>query len=130
MPPGAYGGQNPQTGASPPLAAYPQAPPAAYPGYQTPVPYYYAPYYPPGSALKKNDDLAIASLICALCSYIVIPLLPAVAAIILGFISREHIRKNPAQLGGEGMALAGILLGMVNILIIVAAIVLILATVP
>ena len=37
--------------------------------------------------------------------------LPAIAAIILGHMSRSEIRKSNSQLKGEGMATAGLVMG-------------------
>jgi Domain of unknown function (DUF4190) len=75
-----------------------------------------APYY----RVKKTDDMAIISLICALASFFVLPFIPAVAALILGFMARDRIRKDPAGLEGEGFATAGIIIGLLNVIIVVA----------
>jgi hypothetical protein len=69
---------------------------------------------------RKTDGLAIASLICAVASFALLPLLPAVAAITMGFVSRERIRKSEGELDGDGIALAGILVGLANVVLIVA----------
>lgn len=67
---------------------------------------------------------AIASLICGIC-FIVFP--AAVAAIILGHLSLSEIRKSAGRLKGDGMAIAGLVLGyfgalMLPFVLIIAAI--------
>lgn len=112
--------RTPAAGTSP--AALPRAastpgpapPPAAAP-YGAPGPSPVYPYYPAVYAQRKTDDLAIASLVCAIASYILLPLVAAVAAIVTGFVSRERIRKSGGELTGDGLALAGILVGVSNV---------------
>jgi type IV pilus assembly protein PilA len=65
--------------------------------------------------------MAIASLICGL-FFIFFP--AAVAAVVLGHVSRSQIRKSGGRLKGSGMALTGLILGYtwvgVAILIVIA----------
>jgi hypothetical protein len=98
----------------PPYDPAGQQPPPYYPGYPPP-PYYGAnPYYPYGYPRRETDGLAIASLVvsCAavlgLCSYGVGGVLGIVGAI-LGHVARGRIRRTGQ--GGDGMALAGIIVG-------------------
>src|SRR4051812_35326780 len=66
----------------------------------------------PVSLRQLNHPLAIASLICGLLFFL--PLIPAVLAIVFGFMARSRIAKNP-EYRGSGMALAGIILGFLYI---------------
>jgi Domain of unknown function (DUF4190) len=59
----------------------------------------------------RNSGKAIGSLICGLLAFI-FP--AAVAAIILGHISRSEIRNSGGQLTGSGMALAGLIFGYIG----------------
>jgi hypothetical protein len=65
----------------------------------------------------------VASLICGCLSFI-FP--AAIAAIILGHISRSEIRKSSGRLTGSGMALAGLVFGYLGVsfvpILIIAAI--------
>jgi predicted acyltransferase len=56
---------------------------------------------------RRTNGLAIASLVCGIvgCFYGI----PAIVAIVLGFVARNQIKQNPQE--GSGMALAGIILG-------------------
>ena len=49
----------------------------------------------------------------------------AVAAIVMGYMSRERIRKAGGELEGDGIALAGIIVGVSNIILYGAVLLLI-----
>ena len=77
-------------------------------GFQTPPqsgPMYGSPAYPPPTA--STNGLAIASLVCALVG--IGTLVTAPIGAILGHIARRRIRESGEQ--GDGMALAGIIIG-------------------
>jgi len=57
---------------------------------------------------------AVVSLVCGV--LLCLPVVTGVAAIVAGIIARGAARRNPASVGGSGMALAGILLGSANLL--------------
>jgi hypothetical protein len=71
----------------------------------------------------KTNSMAIASMVLGIAS---IPFLmcyglgaiPAIIAIVLGFVSRSSIKKSGGAESGGGMALAGIVLGIVSIAIV------------
>ena len=97
--------------------SYPTQPSAATPyaagtyppqGYgQTPGPYGAYPSY--GAApTRKTNGLAVASLVCSLAGFLVIPL---VLGIVFGFIARSQIRNSNGTQGGNGLAVAGIIIG-------------------
>jgi hypothetical protein len=47
-----------------------------------------------------------------------------VVAVILGFVARNQIRQSQGRQGGDGLALAGIILGFVGIALVVFVLVL------
>ncbi|NPV60849.1 MAG: DUF4190 domain-containing protein [Actinobacteria bacterium] len=122
----------PPPGQGSPPPHIPGGPPPGYPPpYQQsayPYPYTY-PYQPPYRT-RKTDEMAIISLVCALASFVILPFFPAVAAIALGFVSRQRIREGQGRLEGEGLALAGIIAGIFNVAICLGllALALVLAT--
>jgi hypothetical protein len=74
---------------------------------QTPGPYGAYPSY--GAApTRKTNGLAVASLVCSLAGFLVIPL---VLGIVFGFIARSQIRNSNGTQGGNGLAVAGIIIG-------------------
>ncbi|MCU1395381.1 MAG: hypothetical protein JWM34_3809 [Ilumatobacteraceae bacterium] len=87
--------------------------PQGFPG--QPAPYGYQPYGAPPAGPEKNNGLSIASLVLSLVN--VIPCfwflpIPAVLAVIFGFVGRSQINKRPGT-KGRGLALAGIIVGLV-----------------
>ena len=90
-----------------------------------------APQYPPqaqpyGEQYQvQTDGKATASLVLGILSLLCFGLLTGLPAIILGHISRGNIAQSRGRLRGEGMALAGLILGYVSIvstILIIAAI--------
>ena len=66
---------------------------------------------PPGHA----PPAATAALILGLCSFVPLCGLPlGVLAIALGATAKDRIKKSGGQLGGNGMATAGIVLGIIT----------------
>jgi hypothetical protein len=95
VPPNAFPGQpNPYAGQP---AGYPTQPP----------PYVPYPYGAPSP--KRNNGLAIASLVCSCAGFL--PFIPAVLGIVFGFVARSQIRNSRGTQGGDGLALAGIIVG-------------------
>ena len=72
--------------------------------------------------VRKTNNWAVISLVLgivalpATCCY-GIGIFPAILAIILGFIARREIRESEGTQTGEGLALAGIILGAVVIVL-------------
>lgn len=64
-------------------------------------------------SVPKTCGLAIASLICSVGSFIIIPL-GFIPGIICGHLARKKVRQDP-QLGGAGLAKAGLIVGYVSL---------------
>jgi hypothetical protein len=60
-----------------------------------------------------TSGLAIASLVLGIGGLTVLPFLGSVAAIILGYMARQDIRRRPGQVSGDGLAVAGIVMGWI-----------------
>jgi hypothetical protein len=103
----------------------PPPPPPSSGGYVPPPPVGYTPG-PAGYAGKRNDGLAIASLIVGIISIVCSPaclgVLAGPAAAIMGFISRQRIASSGGTVGGGGMALAGLILGVIGFLLSAGAV--------
>ena len=65
---------------------------------------------PAPSPGPKTNDKAIASLALAILGAM-IPLVPSVSAIVFGMRARKEIREEPDRWKGEGVAMAGLVLG-------------------
>jgi hypothetical protein len=79
--------------------------PPGYAGYGAESPY--APYGQ--GAQKKTNGLAIAALICGCAGFALF--IPGILGIIFGFIARGQIKRSNGQQKGDGMAIAGIIVG-------------------
>lgn len=69
---------------------------------------------------EPTNKLAVASLVCAL-SVFVIPLPTSILAIVFGHIARGQIRRTGEK--GDGLALAGLVLGWAEVVLISIALV-------
>jgi hypothetical protein len=96
---------------------YPQQPPPAYPPYPPPMPQMFVP--PP-----QNDGKAIASLVLGILSLVgCFGALAGIPAIILGFMSKRDIARSGGTMGGEGLAIGGIITGALSTLLTIAMVI-------
>ena len=68
---------------------------------------------------RTTSPLAVVSLVTGLLSWVILPLVGALVAIVCGHMARGEIRRDPDRLDGDGLALAGLILGWVNIALMV-----------
>ena len=116
-PPGAAASPPPGAGPPPPpVFTVPVQQPTGFPSqpgaYQVP---------PPGVPIarpKPNDGSAVASLIMGIAAFLVCPLVLGVLAVVFGYIGKRNIEESAGMLGGESFAVAGIILGWVNLAIV------------
>ena len=59
--------------------------------------------------------MAIASLVMGIAGWTLFPLVGSILAIIFGYAARREIRQRPDELTGEGMAVAGLVLGWIMV---------------
>jgi hypothetical protein len=63
------------------------------------------------STMKQTSSLAIASLISGILGWTLLPWVGSIVAIITGHMARAEIRRNPDTMEGDGLAIAGLVLG-------------------
>jgi len=63
--------------------------------------------------VRTTNGMAIGSLVCGLLGFLTC--ISAIVAVILGHIARKQIRESGGTQQGEGMALAGLILGYIVI---------------
>lgn len=107
-------------------------PPAVTPTYGTPAQQVYAPEVsqlpqqslPVGSysAAMPNSTAAIVSLVFGILSWVMLPFVGAIVAVVAGHVARREIANAHQPLGGRGLATAGLILGYVNIALCVIGI--------
>ena len=66
----------------------------------------------PQQSLRTTNGLAIASLVLGILWFY---WLGSVLALVFGYIARREIRRDPEHVEGQGLALAGIILGWIGV---------------
>jgi hypothetical protein len=67
------------------------------------------------STSRQTSTLAIVSLVAGIVGWTLLPFLGSIGAIITGHLARAEIRREPARLGGDGLALGGLILGWLSV---------------
>jgi multidrug efflux pump subunit AcrB len=73
------------------------------------------------SPARLTSTLAIASLISGILGWTLAPFLGSLVAIVTGHMARKEIRRDPS-LGGDSMAVIGLVLGWVAVLAVLLGI--------
>jgi len=93
-----------------PVPPVPQQPPLP------PQPVYYAPgtpvYMAPVVAPPTNA-LSVVSLVAGIAAWVIFPVIGAIVAVVTGHLAIGQIRRS--REGGRGMAVAGVILGWVQL---------------
>ncbi len=64
-----------------------------------------------------TSTTAVVSLCFGVASWVLLPMLAALVAIVTGHMARGEIRRSQGALQGDGLALTGLILGYVNLLL-------------
>ncbi|GAB2513996.1 DUF4190 domain-containing protein [Lysobacter humi (ex Lee et al. 2017)] len=62
-----------------------------------------------------TSGLAIASLVLSIMAWVALPLLGGIAGVVCGHLARAEIRRSRGAVEGDGLAVAGLIVGYVNI---------------
>ena len=71
---------------------------------------------------RQTSTLAIISLVAGILGWSVVPFFGSIAAVICGHMARGEIRREPDRLEGDGLAVAGLVLGYLSIAMAVLAV--------
>jgi hypothetical protein len=66
---------------------------------------------------SSNSGLAIASLVCSLVGVVFLPIIGGLLGIILAAVALAQIRIANQRVQGRGLALAGIIVGVVSVVL-------------
>ena len=82
------------------------------------------PAYP---VTKRDSSLAIISLVSGIIGWTIIPFIGSIVAVITGHLAKKEIRDSGNTMSGDGMALAGLILGytMIGITLLILLIILV-----
>lgn len=61
--------------------------------------------------------MAIVSLVSGILSWLFLPVIGSIVAIITGHMARGEINRSNGTIGGAGLALAGLILGYANVIV-------------
>lgn len=81
------------------------------------------------TAQKQLLGLAVASLVLGILGLILLGPLGSIPAVVCGHLAKSQIKRNPETLAGDGMALAGLILGYVQIGFMIVAMIFMLAAI-
>ena len=70
-----------------------------------------------------NSQLAIASLVLGVLSWFLLPVVGAIGAIVCGHLARRDIRAARGAIGGDGLAIGGLVLGYVHMAMLIVGLV-------
>ena len=70
-------------------------------------------------APRQTSTLAILALVAGILGWTLLPFLGSLGGIIFGHMARGEIRRSNGQLDGDGLAVAGLVLGWINVMLAV-----------
>ena len=62
-------------------------------------------------AVRRSSTLAVISLVAGILGWSALPVIGSIVAIFTGHLARAEIRRQPETLEGDGLAVAGLVLG-------------------
>ena len=72
---------------------------------------------------RQTSTTAIISLVSGILGWTALPFIGAIVAIVTGHVARAEIRRNPQTLQGDGLAVAGLILGYAMVAVSLMALV-------
>lgn len=67
------------------------------------------------ATVRQTSTLAIVSLVFGILGWTLLPFIGSLVAVFTGHMARKEIRRNPAGMEGDGMAIAGLILGWISL---------------
>ena len=63
------------------------------------------------ATIRQTSSLAVVSLVFGILGWTLLPFLGSLVAVVCGHMARSEIRRAPDALEGDGLAVAGLVLG-------------------
>jgi hypothetical protein len=76
------------------------------------------------NATNRTSTLAVISLVAGILGWTLLPFLGSLGAIITGHMARSEIRRSAGTVDGNGLAIAGLVLGWGSVVVTVIGILL------
>jgi hypothetical protein len=90
-------------------------------GFAKPAAYPAGPDLYQGPMAPTTSGLAMGSFICGILSWFGLVGIGAILAIVFGHMARREIRESNGQIGGEPLAITGLILGYLQVVLLVLA---------
>lgn len=74
------------------------------------------------NSVRQTSTYAVISLVAGILGWSLLPFLGSIGAIIFGHLARAEIRREPQRLDGDGLAIAGLILGWLNVVLVIGGI--------
>lgn len=75
--------------------------------------------------VKTTSTLAVISLVAGILGWTLLPFLGSLGAIITGHMARGEIRRSAGALDGNGLAIAGLVLGWGSVIVTIVSVLLV-----
>ena len=73
------------------------------------------------STEPPTNTMAVISMIAGILGLTVVPVLGSIVALVVGYMARKEIRESNGGQGGDGIAVAGIVMGWISVGLAVCA---------
>ena len=65
--------------------------------------------------MQKTNTLALVSIISGVVGWVMVPFVASIVAVVTGHMARSQIRQSAGREDGDGLAVAGLVLGYVGL---------------
>lgn len=65
----------------------------------------------------RTSTMALVSLIAGIVGLTLLPILGSIVAVVTGYMARKEIRASAGAITGDGMALAGLIMGWIGVVL-------------
>ncbi len=65
----------------------------------------------------RTSTMAVVSLIAGIVGLTLLPLIGSIAAVVTGYMARKEIRASAGAITGDGMAMAGLIMGWIGVVL-------------
>ena len=72
--------------------------------------------------MRQTSTLAVVSLVFGILGWTLLPFLGSLVAVVCGHMARGEIKRSNGTLEGDGLAIAGLVLGWINVVLCVLAV--------
>lgn len=73
-------------------------------------------------AVPPTSTLAIVSVIAGVLGFSAVPVIGGIVALITGYLARKETKATPPTASGDGLAVAGIIMGWIQVALVVVSI--------